>query len=356
MVHRLLVAVLALSLTFLAVPIEASDRVPGLAGTLTDARAWSLFKRRFITAEGRVVDTGNGGISHSEGQGYGMLLAVAARDRDAFERLWGWTRANLMVRGDQLTAWRFEPDTRPAVADMNNATDGDMLIAWALVEATELWRDPAHRIAARRMAVEIGRKLIVRRAGQAPLLLPGIRGFGAEDRPDGPVVNLSYWVFPALDRLPLAAPEHDWAGLARSGLALIAGSQPLPADWTALGSGAPRPATGFPTTFGHNALRIPLYLVWAGLAEPDRHAAFLSSIGDRAGMSVVDLASGNRTLLPERGYAAIVALTACATGGRPLGASLQTPQPETEDYYPATLHLLVLVAAAMRHPRCLGPS
>ena len=30
---------------------------------------------------GRVVDTGNGLISHSEGQGYGMLLAVAAGDR-----------------------------------------------------------------------------------------------------------------------------------------------------------------------------------------------------------------------------------------------------------------------------------
>jgi len=40
------------------------------------------------------------GISHSEGQGYGMLLAVAADDRPTFDLLWGWTRAQLMLRND----------------------------------------------------------------------------------------------------------------------------------------------------------------------------------------------------------------------------------------------------------------
>ena len=111
-------------------------RVP-LAGTLGNDLSWRAYKARFVTEEGRVVDTGNGLISHSEGQGYGLVLAVAANDRDAFERIWGWTRANLLVRGDELLAWRWEPNARPAVADMNNATDGDLLVAWALAEAGE---------------------------------------------------------------------------------------------------------------------------------------------------------------------------------------------------------------------------
>ena len=29
---------------------------------------WATYRRAFITSDGRVVDTGNAGISHSEGQ------------------------------------------------------------------------------------------------------------------------------------------------------------------------------------------------------------------------------------------------------------------------------------------------
>ncbi|WP_239514610.1 glycosyl hydrolase family 8, partial [Klebsiella pneumoniae] len=79
--------------------------------------------------------------------GYGMLLAVAAGARAAFERIWGWTRANLMVRSAALAAWRWAPDHRPGVSDMNNATDGDILVAWALTEAAEAWGEPAYRTA-----------------------------------------------------------------------------------------------------------------------------------------------------------------------------------------------------------------
>ena len=32
---------------------------------------WQAFKTRFVSADGRVIDTGNGNITHSEGQGYG---------------------------------------------------------------------------------------------------------------------------------------------------------------------------------------------------------------------------------------------------------------------------------------------
>ncbi|ALN74812.1 hypothetical protein M673_18990 (plasmid) [Aureimonas sp. AU20] len=49
--------------------------------------AWELYRSRFVSAEGRVVDNDNGSISHSEGQGYGMPLTVAARDRANFDKL-----------------------------------------------------------------------------------------------------------------------------------------------------------------------------------------------------------------------------------------------------------------------------
>ena len=86
-------------------PRAALDAALPLVGTLHDPEAWRAYKTRFVTESGRIVDTANSGISHSEGQGYGMLLAVAANDRVAFDTIWGWTRANLMGarrRADRL--------------------------------------------------------------------------------------------------------------------------------------------------------------------------------------------------------------------------------------------------------------
>jgi endoglucanase len=337
----------------------AQPRSIPLSGALTDKSAWRAYKARFVTEQGRVVDTGNALISHSEGQGYGMLLAVAANDRDAFERIWGWTRANLMVRGDELIAWRWEPDARPAVADMNNASDGDLLVAWALAEAGEAWSDASYRVAARRIAVELGRKLILPKNHHGALLLPAVSGFAAEDRADGPVVNLSYWVFPALERLPSAASEFDWAALTRSGLQLLErarfGTGKLPVEWLALKENEPRPAQGFAATFSYNAIRIPLYLAWAGLGNADDYAPFLALWTQRParGLPIVDTADGRSIgSLGESGYAAIADLTACAAKGTKLPASFRAVR-MNENYYPVTLHLLAQIAVQMRYKSCL---
>lgn len=56
---------------------------------------WIHFKAKFLMQDGRVLDTGNGSVSHSEGQGYGMLFAVAANDKQSFQRIWNWTKQSL---------------------------------------------------------------------------------------------------------------------------------------------------------------------------------------------------------------------------------------------------------------------
>lgn len=330
-----------------------------LHNSLGSTAAWRSYKARFVTDQGRVVDTGNGRISHSEGQGYGMLLAVAAGDRETFQRVWSWTRANLMVRDDALLAWRWEPDKRPAIADMNDATDGDILVAWALVEAGEAWSDEGYRLAARRIAVDVARRTVLFRTDGPSLLLPAMSGFSAEDRADGPVVNLSYWIFPAFDRVALLAPEFDWAGLDRSGRRLIAaarfGTARLPVEWISLSGDAPRPAEGFAPTFGYNALRIPLYLAMAGVTDPDLYAPFLA-LWDKpevGGLALVDTQSGRVVeRLPETGYGAIPALGACAAHGTPFPAALRKVRAGQENYYPVTLHLLALTALKTRFPAC----
>ena len=314
---------------------------------------WSEYKARFVAADGRVVDDANGDVSHSEGQGYAMLLAVAADDAVAFARLWGWTSRELYRRPDGLASWRWVPNAVPHVSDPNNATDGDLLVAWALLRAAKRWDGPDYRDASRRIALAVGRHATFpSRFG--PALKPGASGFDAAGMADGPVVNPSYWVFPALAALPEVAPEVDWAGLTRTGLAVIEASRfgpgDLPTDWVSL-KGTPAPAKGFPHEFGYNALRVPLYLAWGGVGTPERLAPFLRLARDGAVPTVVDVATGlPGAPLREAGYRAVFALAACAAG-EPAGPPAQ-PGGTDDHYYPSSLRLLAALAAADRNLRC----
>ncbi len=338
---------------------KADAAVP-LVGTLRDADAWRAYKARFVSEAGRVIDTANKGISHSEGQGYGMLLAVAANDRQAFDAIWGWTRANLMVRDDELIAWRWEPDARPAVADMNDASDGDILVAWALAEAADAWGSLPYKIAGRRIAVEVGRKLLLPHTASGVLLLPGVSGFAAEDRPDGPVVNLSYWVFPAFSRLPLVAPDVDWLGLSRNGLELVKqthfGPASLPTEWVSLHDAQARPADGFPQQFAYNSIRIPLYIAWAGLGQREIYAPFVRVWQNRGegALPIVDAATGKAAdWLTEKGYRSIAVLTSCAANGTPATGDERRIH-SNENYYAVTLNLFAVIAGHMRYPSCFA--
>lgn len=315
------------------------------AAPLVGPVEWEAWRAAFLATDGRVVDTGNGGISHSEGQGYGMLLAVLAEQRADFAAIWGFTRKELMVRDDGLVAWRWEPDATPHVTDLNAASDGDILTAYALDLAATTWSEPLYADAARDLATSIGRHLVADNGGR-PILLPGPVGFAPEDRPDGPVVNLSYWVFEAFPALAQLDPDTDWGRIAAEGLRLVEGTRlgslGLPPDWLSLRR--MRPADGFPPEYGYNALRLPLYLVRAGLGS--------KALLDRLRAApVVDLSGGTAPKLTDPGYRSIPALVACRLDGTPLPDDLATFAPT--DYYPSTLHLLVLAGARRELPQCL---
>ncbi|MCI0753191.1 glycosyl hydrolase family 8 [Teichococcus vastitatis] len=96
---------------------------------------WADFQRLYISGDGRVIDTANGGTSHSEGQGWGLLLAEAFDDEASFNRILGWSRRELRRPGDDLLAWAWRPNRPVAVEDHNDATDGDLFLAWALLRA-----------------------------------------------------------------------------------------------------------------------------------------------------------------------------------------------------------------------------
>lgn len=222
---------------------------------------WTNFKQRFIESDGRMIDRTQGAISHSEGQGFAMLLAVHYDDRATFKHLWQWTQQHLQVRDDNLLAWRWHPESD--VSDKNNASDGDLLVAWSLLRAYEKWHTSAYLKASRKIAQDIRGKLL-KKTVHGLILLPGNEGF---DKPDGITINLSYWVFPALRELGRADPAPEWDELTKSGIAILQyarfGRWGLPPDWLLLGEKV-KPATGFTERFSYDAVRIPLYLLWGG--------------------------------------------------------------------------------------------
>jgi endoglucanase len=250
-----------------------------------------------------------------------------------------------MVRGDGLAAWRYDPKHTPPVADYNNATDGDLLIAWALAEAGTHWRETGYLKSARRVGDAI-LTILTAPSPWGPVLMPGAAGFGPGDREDGPVVNLSYWIFPALHRLKNLPGSAGWAGVDESGLALIDqarfGPARLPANWISLAGGTPAPAKGFDALFGYDAVRIPLYLGWTYPHDKERLAIFAPFFD--APPAVIDLGAGKPAEpLHGEGFAAIAALVRRLAEGVPIPPLFLKVEPEF--YYPTSLHILSLIAA-----------
>ena len=98
-------------------------------------QGWSAYKSRFLMPDGRIIDTANKNVSHTEGQGFSMLLAVFNDDQATFDKLWQWANNTLYRKDIGLYSWRYDPNNSVHVADKNNASDGDQLIAWALLLA-----------------------------------------------------------------------------------------------------------------------------------------------------------------------------------------------------------------------------
>ncbi|WP_203074896.1 glycosyl hydrolase family 8 [Falsiroseomonas ponticola] len=317
-------------------------------GIGTAQEDWTEFRRRYLLAEGRVVDTGNRNVSHSEGQGYAMLAAVRADDQGSFGRMLGWTLANLKRREDNLCSWRFQPDQQPNVTDTNNASDGDLFIAWALLEAGARWANADYR----RRAIAIGRDLLRSCAVQVNgrwMLLPGAYGFQGRSRT---VLNLSYCAFPALRALGREIGDPVWGRLETDGLALLGqarfGRYGLPPDWLEMrANGDIAPAEGWPPRFSFDAVRIPLNIVWAGQAEhPSVHAAvaFWADPDHRAMPAWTDLRTGYPAPYPAHSGIVAVARLAIAAVLTRGDAAVMPRIGSAPDYYAAALTMLSRMA------------
>lgn len=342
----LVLAIAAAAVWFLLLPSLDPLRLP--------PAQWREFSARYITPEGRVVDTGNGNISHSEGQGYGMLFAVEFGDRGTFDRIWDWTKRYLQIRPDKLLAWRWEPNQSGGggVTDLNNASDGELLVAWALWKASARWKDSTYAQAAAQILSDLRVACFVE-SGFGLVLLPGKEGFLKDE--DTLILNPSYFVFPALEQLQQFTLREEMQQMLTSGQRIVEGGNfgipGFTADWISLRGeeiGLPG-AYGFAQDFGYNAIRVPLQIAWQNPRSPllQPYVDFWTAWPeDRPLPAVLELPSG--TPGPNPALPGMVAVTtfvkSCAEGTIQLPRDVPGILPD-EAYYSAALKLLTMIAA-----------
>lgn len=362
-------AMMAGALCGAAAPLAALGQISVTDDLLSGPRnplaaPWAAWKAAYLTDEGRVVDTLQQGASHSESQGYGLLLAAVFGDDAAFDAIFGWTEANLAIRSDALLAWRWLPSDSVGVPDLNNASDGDLFYAWALMLRGTRIGNAVMMDRARAITGDlVARCVVAAPDGSGRLLfLPAAQGFQHDDRV---VVNPSYYMPLAMRQLASAMGTPALAACAADGVALmrdLARQGTMP-DWIEIGpEGMVTPANHSDRN-GYEALRVPLFLIWSGdgnhaavamQAEAYRRATTLrANMTDPGFVTVFDRVSGNVVESSTHvGYGAVAALVDCTTA-RAIGSAMPFYRTVDQAYYPATLHLMALIAQISAAPECV---
>ncbi len=259
-----MVAAALVALTALLSGCSSTSATPTTTSTSTttpEAKNLAVaFLDRYVEPNGRVVRWDQGGDSVSEGQGYGLLLAVAAHDAARFAAIWTWDKDNLLEAGG-LFAYHW---SNGAVVGTGNATDADLDTAWALVLGATAFKQPAYKKAGLAVASAILANETVVSAGRIEL----VAGPWARNAPYS--VDPSYFSPEAMVALAAASGDPRWNQLAVNSQQLVYELQggnttrSLPPDWALLsasGSVIPSspPSGGGPPSYGLDAQRLPIW-------------------------------------------------------------------------------------------------
>ena len=196
---------------------------------------WETYKTHFMEADGRVVDH-FAKHSTSEGQAYGMFLALVARDQKAFAKIFDWAN-RFLAKGNlglHLPAWKWgDKGGRQQVVDPNAASDADLFMAYALVHAASAFGvDEYARLGGRLLALIEARE-VVDIAGLGPMMLPGPIGF---EIAQGFRFNQSYLALPLVrwaGSMSKDRKDAPWTAMIEATVVMAEGSTPnrLYADW-----------------------------------------------------------------------------------------------------------------------------
>ncbi len=133
-------------------------RTPDEVLAQTLSHSWRYYKTHMMEDGERVVSNHYGGTI-TEGQSYALLKSLWMDDRQTFERVWRWTKANMRRPDDHLFGWRWgrKSEGGMGLVDLENAVDADQDIAYALLLAGEKWQRPDYAEDARAIIGDLWR-------------------------------------------------------------------------------------------------------------------------------------------------------------------------------------------------------
>lgn len=257
------IAALAAIGVSLSVP-PAAEVQPAATGHTTvspdEARRTAGYKflATWVDEDGRVVRRDQGNDTVSEGQAYGMLIALGVTDESKFDSIWIWTRQHLL-RPDGLLAWRW---INGAVADDAPAADADLDVARALVQAGTVFGRPDLTEAGNTLGTKV-MDFLTAATPRGRIIVPGLWAATGPDR----LYNPSYASPAAFEVLGKSTGDPRWKELqlgARAMTESLLRLSPLPPDWAQVSStgevhAVPAPAgQGSPIQYGYDAARLPI--------------------------------------------------------------------------------------------------
>lgn len=262
-------------------PFARFVRVALLAGVLSvatrpasaasDWPAWDEFASRFMQADGRIVDLTFDRKSTSEGQSYALFFALVANDRARFDSVLRWASDNLAEGrlGERLPAWLWglREDGRWGVKDTNAASDGDLWIAYSLLEAARLWNAPAYAETGRRLLAQVQAREVAMAGSTGPVLLSGPVGFVLDKGRFR--INPSYLPGFMFRYLAQVDPQGPWQPIWEGYLRLapqIFSAGIAPDNVVVDSAGRAAPDSEAPPSASYDGIRVYL---WAGMSGPD---------------------------------------------------------------------------------------
>jgi endoglucanase len=295
---------------------DEPDLQPPAAGTSADAAptpeeamqaASQAFLSGWVDPDGRVVRRDQGGDTVSEGQAYGMLIALAANDEEKFDSIWTWTEQNL-VTSSGLLAWRWQDG---AVVDQGPATDADVDAARALVQAGSAFNRPELTEAGNALAGRILDQLsVTTKAGR--ILLPGLWTVEGPDY----IYNPSYASPAAFSILAESTGDPRWAEVSAGSLAVtdaLLKKSPLPPDWAQVKADGtitamPGPAgLGPDARYSFDAARLPIRFAESCTAGERGYAAALAPTLDASDPLLTTLDLGGTAMDSDQNPIAYIA-------------------------------------------------
>jgi len=231
--------------------------------TMSLQASWSEYKKLYISKDGRVVDRANSDITHSESIGYALYLALQNGDFETFSSIYLWYKNNLKKNQYGLVSWKWGKDKQNNwhILDTNNATDGDLWIAYDNLLMYEISKGEIYKSEALKLMENIKKQLLVKEAGSV-YLLPGKVGFESKNSIE---INLSYYLFFIFDKFGEYDDDTIWKQLKNDGITLLQkarfSSLKLNPDWISVDKNSQRVYVSKNNTFGYDALRIPFNIL-----------------------------------------------------------------------------------------------